>query len=122
VGHTVRGAGRAKSRFLQFKGFAVKYGSLEDRLFELRRAGSGIDTDYALAVVKEEKLAKKAVEEAKEGLLSVEDIFRSAIGGGPAWIPPRISEDGSEEPAADEEMPVSEADLPSVEEVAEGLV
>ena len=114
-------AGKQKIWFLQFKSFAAKYGTLEGRLFEFRRAGAGRDdTDYTLAAVKEEKLSKKIEAEAKEGLATVEAIFRSTVGGG-SWLPPRLVE-GEEELPVDEAIPVTEEDLPSVEEAAEELV
>lgn len=99
-------AGRQHSWYAQFKAMANKFGSLEGRLYELKRVGSGMsDTDYELSVVEEKPLAKATVKEILEGLTVIEDIFRSTVGR-----KPRIARLSEEEglPAAQKES----AELP----------
>lgn len=115
--------GRGGAWFGQFHEAWVKYGSLQGRIYQLRRVGKGMDdTDYTLSVIKEAKLPKEAADSIAEVVQPVEDVFRETITGGSAPRPIRMTEEEGPPPGTiDEEEPEGEAqDLPAMEEEAEG--
>ncbi len=120
--------GKARVWFGPFREAVVKYGTLLGRRFELKRVGSGMsDTNYSLAVVKEEDLEKKIQKDVdKSGVvITIEEAMRETTTAGPtASQPPRLSGDPDAQEAAegeDVEPPASD-DVPEMEEPAEELV
>ena len=112
--------GRGAAWFHQFHEAWVQYGTLQGRVFQLRRVGKGMDdTDYTLSVLKEEKLPKDAADRIAEVVQPVEEVFRETITGVSAPRPTRVSEEAEETiPEAEgEEVPEGEApELPMDEE------
>ena len=119
--------GRGFIWFGQFREAVVKYGTLLGRLFELKRVGSGMqDTDYTLAVIKEEDLGKKIQKEIDKSdvVVTIEAAMRETIAasGASAPQPSRLSdEEETPEDEAEEEAPAA-GDVPEMEEPAEELV
>jgi len=108
------GIGREAAWFGQFKGVFNKYGTLLDRLYELKRKGSKLDTDYILTVVKQESLPAKEAKEAKDHIVPIEDVFRSTIGGR-SVAPQRMTEEVEETVEESSELPEPEG-LETIEE------
>ncbi len=108
--------------FSQFDAALNKYGTLEDRLYELKRVGSTMsDTDYTLSMTKATKLPKSTKEKIEAVRVPIDQIFGESVSGaGTARRPTRLSEslpedegeaesEGAvEEPAEDEEIPEEE--------------
>ena len=115
--------GRGFVWFGQFREAVVKYGTLQGRLFEMKRVGSGMqDTDYTLAVIKEVDLEKKIQKEIDKSdvVTTIEVAMRETVASGlSAPQPPRLSEEEEETP--EEEAPAA-GDVPEMEEPAEELV
>lgn len=111
--------------FEQFIAALNKYGTLEDRLFELKRVGDTMqDTDYTLAMVKAAKLPKKVAEKVEATRVPIDQIFTETVKGSSAPRPTRLSEelDQGDTPGGVDEESVGEQELPEVEEPAEEMV
>lgn len=118
--------GRGAAWFHQFHEAWVQYGTLQGRIYQLRRVGKGMDdTDYTLSVLKEEELPKEAADRIAEVVQPVEEVFRETISGGSAPRPTRMGEEAVPDDQATaeegEEVPEGEAqDLPAMGEESEG--
>ncbi len=115
--------------FSQFDAALNQYGTLEGRLYELKRVGSNMqDTDYTLSMVKATKLPKTTAEKVEAARVSIDQIFAETVSGaGTARRPTRLSdnqpEDEAEEGAEEAgEEPQEEEGIPQEEEPAEDLV
>lgn len=75
------GIGKEMAWFGQFKAMWTKYGTLLDRLYELKRTGSKLDTEYHLEMSKEISLPAEKAKTAREAIVPVEDVFRATLGG-----------------------------------------
>ena len=118
--------------FSQFDAALNKYGTLEGRLYELKRVGSNMqDTDYTLSMIKVTKLPKTTSEKIEAARVSIDQIFAETVSSaGTARRPTRLSaaldeeegaegEEGQEEAA---EEPPEEDEVPQEEEPAEEMV
>lgn len=113
-----RGVGHKHSWYGQFKAAYMKYGSLHDRIYQLTRSGALLDTDYTLSIVKEEPMPAAAKEALKEGLPTIEEIFRSTLGYATTPQPTGLAADSA---VAEELEEIGAVDLPALEE-GEALV
>ena len=119
--------------FSQFDAALNQYGTLEGRLYELKRVGSNMqDTDYTLSMVKATKLPKTTAEKVEAARVPIDQIFAETVSGaGTARRPTRLGDqlgqdeeteasDEGREPS--EEEPPEEGEIPQEEEPAEDLV
>ncbi len=100
--------------FSQFDAALNKYGTLEGRLFELKRVGSQMtDTDYTLTMIKKAALPKGHTEKIEAARVPIDQIFAESVtGAGSTRRPTPLGAalpDGEGAEAAAEEEPVEEA-------------
>lgn len=121
--------------FSQFDAALNQYGTLEGRLYELKRVGASMgDTDYTLSMIKVSKLPKGTAEKIEATRVSIDQIFTETVSAsGSARRPTRLSDQlGSDEdteasqegrePSAEESEEPEDTAIPQEEEPAEELV